>query len=337
MKNIDWGSLGFGYTKTDYNVRVEYKDGKWGDITVTDSEYINVHMSSSSLHYGSQIFEGLKAFTGIDGKVRLFRPEENALRFQRSASRLCMAEVPVDLFVEACKKVIEVNKDYVPPYGSGATLYLRPMLIAHESHLSISAAHEFLFCIFACPIGPYVKSGVKPMDVVIDVDHDRAAPRGTGSAKCGGNYAASIKSASRAKENGFASVIYLDATERRYIEECGAANFFGIKEGSYVTPESPSILKSITNKSICTLAEEIGLTVERRNIPIEELPTFDECGACGTAMAITPISSIYEYRTKNLVEYSKETGPITMKLYTMLQDIQFGRVEDRYNWCMIIE
>lgn len=337
MKNIDWGSLGFGYYKTNYNVRAIYKDGKWGELTVTDSEHINIHMSAASLHYGSQIFEGLKALTGIDGKIRLFRPDESAKRFQHSARSLCMAEVPTEMFLEAVRKVIEINREYVPPYGTGATFYIRPMLLAYDSNLSISAAKEFLFCVFACPVGSYVKSGVKPIDVVIDIDHDRAAPRGMGSTKCGGNYAASISSLSRAKEQGFANVLYLDATERKYVEEFGAANFFAIKDGKYITPKSDSILKSITNKSISTLAEEIGLTVERRNIPVEELETFEECGACGTAMVITPVRSIYEYHSQKRIEYSEDGGENIHKLYNMLQDIQFGRAEDKYNWCQIIE
>ncbi len=305
MGKVDWDSLGFGYIKTDYNIRAIYSDGAWGEMTASESDYMNIHISAAALHYGSQIFEGLKAFRGADGHVRIFRPEENAKRFQRSARALCMAEVPTELFIEACKKVVELNIDYVPPYGKGATLYLRPMLIAHEPRLGISAAHEFTFCVFACPIGSYVKGGVQPMDVVIDTDYDRAAPRGTGGVKCGGNYAASLFSTHRAKERGYANVIYLDATERKYIEECGAANFFGIKDGKYITPNSPSILKSITNMSIATLAQEIGLEVERRNISVDELSTFEECGACGTAMVITPIRSIFEYHSEKLWKYGE--------------------------------
>ncbi len=338
MNNIDWTSLGFGYMKTDMNIRAYYKDGAWSDFELTSDETIPVHMSASCLHYGTEIFEGLKAFRGADNKIRLFRPDENGKRMAKSADILCMASLSVERFVEACIKVIKANERFVPPYGSGATLYLRPMLIATEAVLGVKPAKEFMFCIFVSPVGPYFKGGMTPIDVVIDVDYDRAAPRGTGRAKCGGNYAASLYAGEKAHNNGFSNVLFLDAAEHKYIEECGAANFFGIKNNTYITPESPSILHSITNMSLRHLAsEEYGLKIEQRHIPIEELPTFDECGACGTAAVISPIGSVSDYRSDEKIVYGTEPGKYCRLMYEKLQDIQHGRCEDTYNWTVVIE
>ncbi len=333
---MNWDNLSFGYIKTNCNVRATYKDGVWGALELEQSEYINMHMSAATLHYGSQIFEGMKAYRGVDGKVRLFRPDENAKRFASSAEELCMPSVPEEMFVEACVKVVEANLEFVPPYESGATLYIRPMLIGTQPILGVAPAEEYLFCVFVSPVGVYFKGGLKPIDVMIDFEHDRAAPRGTGAAKCGGNYAASILSLREAREKGFANVLYLDAAEQKYIEECGAANFFGIKGDSYVTPESPSILKSITNKSICTLVEQLGLKVERRNIAIEELSTFEECGACGTAAVISPIGSVYNPKLDVRYSYGEKPGKYCVKLMEMLQDIQYGRAEDALGWCKVL-
>ncbi len=338
MNNIDWSSLGFGYMKTNKNIRAEYKNGAWGEFYMTEEETIPLHMSAASLHYGSQIFEGMKAFRGEDGKVRLFRPEENAKRMQISAEMLCMQSLPVDRFVEACREVVLANIDFVPTCESGASLYLRPMLIATEPVLGVKPSKEFLFCIFVSPVGPYFKGGMTPIDVVIDVEYDRAAPRGTGRAKCGGNYAASLYTGERAHHNGFSNNLFVDAVERKYIEECGAANFFGIKNNTYVTPASPSILRSITNMSLRTLAaEEYGLKVEERPVSIDELPTFDECGACGTAAVISPIGSVSDYRHEEKVSYGDKPGKYCVLMYNKLQDIQYGRCEDTRNWTYIVE
>ncbi|MFR9503420.1 MAG: branched-chain amino acid aminotransferase [Rikenellaceae bacterium] len=338
MSNIDWSSIGFGYMKTNKNIRATYKDGAWSDFVLTDEETVPIHMSASCLHYGTEIFEGLKAFRGVDGKVRIFRPDENGKRMAISADMLCMQSLPVDKFVEACVEVVKANIEFVPPYESGASLYLRPFILASEAVLGVKPAKEFFFCIFVSPVGPYFKGGMTPIDVVIDVESDRAAPRGTGRAKCGGNYAASLLSGERAHDNGFSNVLFLDAVERKYIEECGAANFFGIKNGTYITPVSPSILHSITNMSLRTLAsEEYGLKIEERPIAIDELPTFDECGACGTAAVISPIGSVCDYRHEEKITYGTEPGKYCIMMYNKLQDIQYGRCEDRYGWTVVVE
>ncbi len=338
MSNIDWNSLGFGYIKTNKNIRAEYTDGKWGEFYFTEEETIPLHMSASGLHYGTEIFEGLKAFRGADGKVRLFRPDENGKRMQRSAEMICMQALPEDRFVEACVEVVRENIEFVPPYGSGASLYLRPFIIASEAVLGVKPSHEFIFCIFVSPVGAYFKGGMQPIDVVIDVDFDRAAPRGTGGAKCGGNYAASLYCGERAHDNGFSNVLFVDGVERKYIEECGAANFFGIKDNTYVTPISPSILHSITNMSLRTLAsQEYGLKIEERPISIEELPTFEECGACGTAAVISPIGSVSDYRHSEKISYGAEPGKYCVLMYNKLQDIQYGRCEDTYGWTVVVE
>ncbi len=324
--------------KTNKNIRAEYKDGKWGEFYFTDEETIPLHMSAASLHYGSQIFEGLKAFRGDDGKVRLFRPEENGKRMQISAEMLCMQGLPVDRFVEACVAVVRENIEFVPPCESGASLYLRPMLIASEPVLGVKPSKEFIFCIFVSPVGPYFKGGMTPIDVVIDVEYDRAAPRGTGRAKCGGNYAASLYTGERAHHNGFSNNLFVDAVERKYIEECGAANFFGIKNNTYITPASPSILRSITNMSLRQLAtEEYGLQVEERKVSIEELPSFEECGACGTAAVISPIGSVSDYRHEEKIIYGSKPGKYCTLMYNKLQDIQYGRCPDKYNWITFVE
>ncbi len=324
--------------KTDYNIRASYKNGEWSDFELTSEEHIPLHMSASCLHYGTESFEGLKAYRGEDGKIRLFRPDENAKRMQKSSQILCMAEMPVDKFVEACIKVVKANERFVPPYGSGASLYLRPMMVASEAVLGVKPAKEFIFCIFVSPVGPYFKGGVKPINVVIDVNYDRAAPRGTGRAKCGGNYAASLYAGERAHENGFDNVLFLDAAEHKHIEECGAANFFGIKNNTYITPDSPSILRSITNLSLREIvSKEYGLAVEQRDINIEELPTFDECGACGTAAVISPIGSISDYRSEDVIKYKEAPGKYSKLLYDKLLDLQYGRCEDTYGWTVVIE
>ncbi len=338
MNNIDWNNIGFGYVKTNKNLRVSYKDGKWGDFVLTEDERISLHVSASGLHYGTEIFEGLKAFRGVDGKVRLFRPDENGKRMQRSAEMLCMQALSPERFVEACVEVVRANIEFVPPYESGASLYIRPFIIASEAVLGVKPSHEFELCIFVSPVGAYFKGGMTPIDVIIDVDYDRAAPRGTGGAKCGGNYAASLYCGERAHDKGFSNNLFVDAVERKYIEECGAANFFGIKDKTYVTPVSPSILRSITNMSLRTLAaEEYGLTVEERPIALDELPTFDECGACGTAAVISPIGSISDYRHEEKISYGSEPGEYCVKMYNKLQDIQYGRCEDTYGWTVIVE
>ncbi len=337
MQNIDWSTLGFGYIKCNSNIRIEYKDGKWGEPYLTEDEYIPLHMSAPCLHYGSEIFEGLKAFTGVDGKIRIFRPNENARRMSTSAERLCMATVPEDLFVEACVEVVRANREFVPPYGHGASLYIRPMLIGTNAVLGVHPASEFLFCIFVSPVGAYFKSGLTPIEVIIDCEFDRAAPKGTGNVKCGGNYAASIYPGEQAHEAGYSNVLYLDSAEHKYVEECSAANFFGIKDGTYITPKSQSILPSITNMSLRDIAADMGLKVDVRRVEYDELPTFEECGACGTAAVISPIGDIYNPSTDTHITYGSEVGKYSHAMYDHLQGIQYGLIEDKHNWTVVVE
>ncbi len=333
MENIDWGGLGFNYHKTDWNIRFTFTDGKWSEMEVTQDEYIKMHMSAYCLHYGIELFEGLKAFRGVDGKVRLFRVDENTKRLQSSAERLCLPVPPTEMVINACIEVVRRNERFIPPYGTGASLYLRPVMFGTTAGLGVKPANEAMLIVYCSPVGAYFKEGIKPINVGIDRDQDRAAPRGTGDVKVGGNYAASLYSGHRGHQMGFSNILYLDPAEHKYIEECGAANFFGIKDGKYITPDSSSVLPSITNKSLRQLAEDLGLKVERRQISLEELSTFEECGACGTAAVISPIGKIVDMQTNKVHDYGTEVGPTCMKLYNALQDIQYGRAEDVHGWC----
>lgn len=337
MENINWGSLPFGYMKTDYNVRCYYKNGKWGKIEVSSSEHIPMHIAATSLHYGQQSFEGLKAFMGKDGKIRLFRWEENAKRMQDSANGILMAAPPTELFKKLIYKVIRKNLRFVPPYGTGASLYIRPLLIGTGPQVGVRPADEFLLVMFVSPVGPYFKAGYGPVSMLVTREFDRAAPQGTGKYKVGGNYAASLTSMKKAHDEGFANVLYLDAKEKKYIDECGPANFFGIKNNTYITPKSDSILPSITNRSLMTLAEAIGLKTERRPILLEELETFEEAGACGTAAVISPIDKIMDNDTGKEYFFGKEPGKLTTQLYNKLMAIQTGDEEDTFGWVDIVE
>lgn len=338
MEKTDWGSLGFDYYKTDWNVRYSFTNGSWSEMQVTDDEYIHMHMSASCLHYGIELFEGLKAFRGVDGKVRLFRVEENAKRLRSSAERLCLPVPTVEMIVDACVEVVKRNEKFIPPYGTGASLYLRPVMFGMTIGLGVKAAKDALLIVYASPVGAYFKAGIKPIQVALDREQDRAAPRGTGDVKVGGNYASSILSGENAHRLGYSNVLYLDPKEHKYIEECGAANFFGIRDGKYITPKSDSILPSITNKSLRQIAADLGLVVEERPVLLEELSTFEECGACGTAAVISPIGRIVDLQTEQVYEYGMDkVGDISMDLYNRLQDIQYGRVEDAHGWCTIVE
>ncbi|MEI6884458.1 MAG: branched-chain amino acid aminotransferase [Bacteroidota bacterium] len=339
MTTMDWKNLPFGYFKTDFNVRTYFKNGTWSPLEVTDSEYINMHMAATCLHYGQEAFEGLKAFTGIDGKIRIFRLDENCKRINRSAVGLIMPEIPIELFTEAVLKVVQLNKKYIPPYGEGASLYIRPLLIGTGPEVGVKPSREYMFIVFVGPVGPYFKEGFNPVKMQIVRDYDRAAPLGTGHIKVGGNYAASLRAGMRAHNEGFASCIFLDAKEKKYIDEAGPANFFGIKGNTYVTPKSHSILPSITNMSLRTLAEDIGMKVEVRPVAVEELAEFDEVGACGTAAVISPICSIFDRDSDKVYQYCKEgkAGNISIKLYNALRDIQDGKAPDKYGWITIVE
>lgn len=335
--DINWGELSFGYFKTDYNVRCYYRDGKWGKLEISSSEHINVHMAATGLHYGQEAFEGLKGYRGKDGKVRLFRWRENAKRMRASAHGIMMAEVPDELFEEALLKVLKLNAKYIPPYGTGSTLYFRPLLFGSGPQVGVKPADEYMFMIFVTPVGPYFKEGFKPVALELVRDYDRAAPLGTGHIKVGGNYAASLRAGHRAHANGFGSVLFLDALEKKYIDEAGPANFYGIKNNTYITPKSSSILPSITNMSLEQIAEDLGLTVERRPVAVEELETFEEAGACGTAAIISPIGKIVDRDSGKIIDYGTEAGPISKKLYETLRGIQEGTVEDTHGWTTVIE
>lgn len=337
--DLDWKNLGFNILKTDYNIRSFFRDGKWGELEVSSEDTFPMHIGATCLHYGQESFEGLKAYTGADGKIRLFRHDENAKRMIQSARGVLMAEVPEELFMEAVEKVVMLNKRFIPPHGSGASLYIRPLLIGTGPEVGVRPSSEYTFLIFVMPVGPYFKTGFKPLDMMICRDHDRAAPQGTGHLKVGGNYAASMRSIQDAHDKGFATAMYLDAKEKKYIDECGPANFFGIRNNTYVTPKSQSILPSITNKSLQTLAESFGMKVEVRPVPLEELADFEETGACGTAAVITPIHRIVD-PVKDLTYTfgnADDPGPVTSRLYKTLVGIQTGDLEDPFGWTKILD
>ena len=269
--SIDWSGLSFKYMNADYNVRCYYRNGQWGELEVSSSDMINIHMSSTCLHYGQEAFEGLKAFRGKDGKIRVFRMDENAKRLQRTSDGILMAKMPTEKFNEAISKVVKLNERFVPPYESGCSLYIRPLLIGVSPRVGVGPSDEYLFLVFVMPVGPYFKDGFKATPVVILRQYDRAAPLGTGTFKVGGNYAASLVAGEKGHSMGYSAVLYLDAKEKKYVDECGPANFFGVKGNSYVTPKSTSILPSITNMSLQQLAKDFGMTVECRQIPEEEI------------------------------------------------------------------
>lgn len=339
MDTINWSNLSFGYMKTDYNVRSHYSNGAWSKPEITDSEMLNIHMAATCLHYGQEAFEGMKAFRGKDDKIRIFRMRENAIRLQHSCRGIMMAELPIELFEECILTAVKKNKRFVPPYESGASLYIRPLLFGTSAQVGVKPSNEYTFLVFVTPVGPYFKGGFKPTPMVIMREFDRAAPLGTGTYKVGGNYAASMQSGVKAAEMGYSAVVYLDAREKKYIDECGPANFFGIKDNTYITPKSTSILPSITNKSLIQLAEDMGMKVERRPIPVEELSTFEEAGACGTAAVISPILKIDDLSENKTYEFAKDgnSGKISKKLYDKLRGIQYGDEPDVHNWVTIIE
>lgn len=339
MKSIDWSNLGFGYMKTDYNVRCCYRNGEWGEIETSSDETLNIHMAATCLHYGQEAFEGLKAFRGKDGKVRIFRLEANAERLQNTCDGILMPKIGVELFREMVTKVVTLNKRFIPPYESGASLYIRPLLIGTSAQVGVHPASEYMFIIFVTPVGPYFKGGFSTNPYVIIREYDRSAPLGTGRYKVGGNYAASLRANKLAHDKGYSCEFYLDAKEKKYIDECGAANFIGIKNNTYVTPKSTSILPSITNRSLQQLAKDMGLAVEQRAIPEEELSTFEEAGACGTAAVISPIERIDDLERGTSYVFSKDgkPGPVCTKLYNKLRAIQYGDEPDTYGWVTVLD
>ncbi|MDC0584604.1 branched-chain amino acid aminotransferase [Bacteroidales bacterium] len=339
MELLDWKNLPFQYLKTDCNVRCYYEDGKWGALEETDSEYINMHIAATSIHYGQQCFEGLKAYRGKDDRVRLFRWQENAKRMQLSATGIRMPEVPTEIFEQAIKRAVILNKRFIPPYGTGATLYIRPLLIGVGAEIGVRPANKYCFMVLVTPVGPYYKNGFSCVDLMVVRNFDRAATHGTGTYKVGGNYAASLQSLEYAHNKGYTTALYLDAKEKKYIDEAGTANFYAIKDNTYITPQSTSILPSITNKSLMQLAESEGIKVEQRKVPVEELNDFTEAGACGTAAVISPIASIYdpEKDDRYIISKERKVGEVSKVLYDKLTGIQVGEIEDSFGWVDYID
>mgnify|MGYP001736737803 CR=1 FL=1 len=335
---IDWENLGFSYMKLPYRYIAHFKNGQWDQGELTEDANLHISESSPSLHYGQQAFEGLKAYRTKDGSIQLFRPDENAKRLQRTCDRLLMPQVPTEMFVEACKAVVRANEEYVPPYGTGGTLYLRPLLIGVGDIIGVKPAEEYIFTIFAMPVGNYFKGGLVPTNFLIQDEYDRAAPNGTGAAKVGGNYAASLLPGKLAKSRHFSDVIYLDPSTHTKIEEVGSANFFGITaDNEFVTPLSPSILPSITKYSLLYLAEHrLGLTPIEGDVPIDNLDRFVEAGACGTAAVISPISHLDDMTTGKVYNFGDKPGPWSTKLYETLRGIQYGTIEDKHGWTMVV-
>ncbi len=338
-KQIDWANLPFGYFPTDYNVRCAFRDGKWGPIEISQSETVNIHMAATTLHYGQEIFEGLKAFRGADGKIRIFRLEENAKRMRESAKGLLMEPIPVELFEEMCIKAVKLNERFIPPYGTGASLYIRPLEIGMTPRIGVKEADEYLFIIMVTPVGPYFKGGFKNTNMCIMRQYDRVAPQGTGRWKVGGNYAASLGAGHKAHELGYSAVLYLDPKEKKYLDECGPANFYAIKDGKYITPKSDSILPSITNMSLMDIARDMGIEVEQRPIAVEELAECSEAAACGTAAVCTPIGEIddLDKGIKYVMSKDGKPGPVTTRLYNHLNAIRLGETPDTHGWNTIVE
>jgi len=336
--NLDWANLAFGYMPTDYNVRCRFADGKWGPIEESTSETVEMHIAATALHYGQEIFEGLKAFRGKDGKIRIFRLDENAKRIRESAKGIMMEPVPEELFREMVERVVRLNERFVPPYGSGASLYIRPIEVGMSARIGVKPSDEYLFMIMVSPVGPYFKEGFRPTNICIMREFDRVAPKGTGRWKVGGNYAASLDAGERAHSMGYSAVLYLDPKEKKYLDECGPANFFAIKEGKYITPASESILPSITNMSLQQIARDLGIEVEARHIPIEELDSIDEAAACGTAAVASPIARIDDIDTgkQYVIAPDGQPGPVTTKLYNTLRGIQLGDLPDTHGWNTVL-
>lgn len=331
---LDWGNLGFGYIKTPYRYVSRYTHGKWDEGALTEDDKVTISECAGVLQYAQTAFEGLKAYTAKDGRIVTFRPDLNAERLEQSAKRLEIPVFPKDRFLQAVDMVVKANRDYVPPYGSGATLYIRPYIFGSSPVIGVKPAEEYEFRMFCTPVGPYFKGGAKPITIRVS-DFDRAAPRGTGHIKAGLNYAMSLHAIMEAHRQGFDENMYLDPATRTYVEETGGANFlFVTKDGKVVTPASDSILPSITRRSLCYVAEHIlGMTVEHRPVKFEEVKDFAECGLCGTAAVISPVGRIYDHGNEiNLPSGMNEMGPVTRRLYETLTGIQMGRLPAPDGW-----
>ncbi len=343
MTGIDWSKLTFSYTKTNTMLCSRCIGGQWTPVESRTDDNISISAFAGGLHYAIECFEGLKAFRGKDGKVRLFRPEENAKRLQRSAKYLGIDAPSTEMFVEMCKRIVKENIDFLPPYGSHASLYLRPTLIGFNPQLGVQSSKESLFMMLCSPVGAYTGGALEAIDVVIARNYDRAAPNGCGAYKVGGNYAASLYSLNVAHEFGYKAVLYLDPATKTTIDEFNSSNFFAIRGNSYITPKSDSILPSITNMSLETVAAYVGMDVERRPVPVEELSTFEEVGECGTAVVITPVHRLAD---KPFLESEEETvytygdglcGEKSLRLYNMITGIQYGEIEDPFGWTVFVD
>ena len=337
-KNIDWSNLGFGYVKTDYRYVSNFKNGAWDEGALTTDDMVTISECACVLQYAQTVFEGMKAYTTEDGHIVVFRPDLNAERMENSAKRLEMPAFPQDRFVDAIVKLVEANADYVPPYGSGATLYIRPYMFGSNAVIGVKPAEEYQFRAFCTPVGPYFKGGAKPITIRVS-DFDRAAPKGTGHIKAGLNYAMSLHAIMDAHRQGFDENMYLDPATRTKVEETGGANFlFVTKDNKVVTPKSDSILPSITRRSLVYVAKEyLGLEVEEREVYFDEVKDFAECGLCGTAAVISPVGKIVDHGKEICMPSGMtEMGPVTKKLYETLTGIQMGRLEAPEGWIKVI-
>jgi branched-chain amino acid aminotransferase len=333
MPEIDWNQLGFGYTPTNCHIRYQWQDGVWDKGALEQEPYFRIHIAATALHYGQTGFEGLKAFRHDDGSVHIFRPLENASRLARTAERIMMAPVPDDLFLEAVRRVVEANREFVPPASSGGSLYIRPLLFGSGAEIGLGPAREYTFIVLVTPVGNYYREGVKAIPALVSDEYDRSAPRGTGHVKVGGNYAASLVPGRKAREQGFPIVLYLDSREQRYIDEFGTSNFIGITaDKRYVTPLSTSVLPSITNMSLMAIAADEGYKVEQRQVAFDEVQNFVEVGACGTAVVISPISRIVRGGRTYEISGAPGFGPALESLYNRLRAIQYGRAKDLWGW-----
>jgi len=333
MKKIDWKTLDFSYKETNGYAFSTFSNGQWSSSSFEKSPYIKMHIASPALNYGQGVFEGLKVYAMADGSIKAFRAKSHGKRIQSSLKRLMMPEIPTDLFEEMLLRTVTENKDFVPPYGTGGALYIRPLVLGSSPRLGLGSSDEFTFIIYCSPVGDYYREGVSALSAIVVEDYDRSAPLGLGDVKVIGNYASTLLPSQEAKDAGFPISLYLDAKEHRYIEEFGTSNFFAIsKDNKYLTPQSRTILPSITNVSLCQLAKTYGMEVERRPILFDEISNFTEVGACGTAVVISPINRIVRNKTETIVPSGPGFGPVLKRLYKDIRAIQVGDAEDRFEW-----
>jgi len=338
INKMDWKKLTFDYSKANTMVYSHYKNGKWSPLESSNSDSMNINVMSGGLQYANEAFEGMKAYRGVDGKIRIFRPDENASRLKSSADFLGIACPSEEMFMEACLRAVKENIEFIPPYETRASMYIRPFVFGSNPQINLVCSDEATFIVVVTPIGNFTGTNFNPTKALLARDHDRAAPLGTGSYKIGANYAAAMLAGVKAKNEGYSAVLYLDSKEHKYIDEFGSSNFFAIRGNAYITPDSPSILPSITNKSLRQIAKDLGMSVENRKIPVEELRTFDEAGACGTALVITPIHEIHDRDLNISYKFGSptEAGKNSIKLFKQLTGIHFGEIPDQHNWNLVI-